>query len=209
MGKYEDLSGKRFGSLTVIELGGRYKPSGNIYWRCKCDCGNTTNTMGSWLRLGKSTSCGRCSTSKRAVERNYKHGGFGTRLYEIWRQMHRRCSGVGAKAYEDYGGRGISICEEWGNYEPFREWALLSGYKDNLTIDRIDNNGNYCPENCRWATAKQQANNRRSNHSVKYMGGTHTVSEWADILGLDQRELWQILNRNNWDMSQIAKKVVV
>lgn len=123
--------------------------------------------------------------------------------------MHRRCYGVGAKAYEDYGGRGISICEEWGNYEAFREWALLSGYKDNLTIDRIDNNGNYCPENCRWATAKQQANNRRSNHSVKYMGGTHTVSEWADILGLDQRELWQILNRNNWDMSQIAKKVVV
>lgn len=208
MGKLEDLSGKRFGSLTVIEFGGKYQPSGNVYWRCICDCGNITNTTGSSLRSGKSVSCGRCSASKRAAKRNYKHGGFGTRLYEIWRQIHRRCYGTRTKSYKNYGGRGISVCSEWRDYETFKKWAISTGYKENLTIDRIDVNGDYEPSNCRWATVKQQANNRRSNHLVKYNGEMHTVSEWADILCIDQRKLWQMLNRNDWDMAEAIKKGV-
>lgn len=195
----EDLSGKRFGSLTVLWLGGRYQ-GGNLYWRCECDCGNYTNTMGINLKNGKSVSCGRCEASKRATERNYKHGGFGTRLYEIWRQMHRRCYGEGTKAYPLYGGRGITVCEQWKEYEPFMEWALANGYEDGLTIDRINVDGNYCPANCRWATPKEQSNNRRSNRKVSYKGETHTVSEWADIYMVDQRKLWQRLNTRNWDL---------
>lgn len=204
MRKFEDLTGKKFGSLTVVEYGGQYKPSGNIYWRCKCECGNYTNTSGSSLRSGKSVSCGRCSASKRARERNYRHGDFGSRLYEIWRQMHRRCYGENTKAYKHYGGRGITICEEWKEYEKFREWAVSCGYNDSLTIDRIDVNRNYCPENCRWATAKQQANNRRSNHNIEYMGEIHTVSEWADIFGVKQTHLWKALSKNNWNLNELV-----
>lgn len=200
MGRYtEDLTGRRFGSLVVLGRGGTYS-SGNIYWRCLCDCGNYTNTAGTSLKTGRSVSCGRCSASKRATERNFKHGGFGTRLYEIWRQMHRRCYGENTKAYPLYGGRGITVCDEWKEYKSFEKWALENGYSDGLTIDRIDVNGNYCPDNCRWATVKQQANNRRSNHLVSYNGETHTVSEWADKYSVNQVKLWNRLNTRNWDL---------
>lgn len=208
MKKSSDLTGNRFGALVVVELGGKY-PSGNLYWRCKCDCGNYTNTTGSNLRAGKSISCGRCTASERATQRNYKHGGFGTRLYEIWRQMHRRCYGKNTKAYQDYGGRGITICEEWREFGPFKEWALANGYTENLTIDRIDVNGDYCPENCRWATMKQQANNRRSAHYVSYGDETHTVSEWADIYAVDQRKLWQRLNKKGWMLAPALESLGV
>lgn len=207
--KTEDLTGMRFGKLTVLCRGGQYKTSGNVFWRCVCDCGNETNTSGSLLRAGKSKSCGRCVSSERMTILNEKHGGFGTRLYEIWRQMHRRCYGENTKAYPHYGGRGITVCDEWQEFEPFREWALANGYDENLTIDRIDVNGDYCPENCRWATIKQQANNRRRAHYVSYSGETHTVSEWADIYSVDQRKLWQRLNKRDWDLGQALESMGV
>lgn len=207
----EDLTGQRFGKLTVIGIGGRYKSSGNLFWNCECDCGNTTHTTGYSLKTGKSVSCGRCSAAERATERNYKHGGFGTRLYEIWRQMHRRCYGQNTKAYKDYGDRGITVCNEWYEFEPFRIWAISNGYSDDLTIDRINVDGDYSPENCRWATKKQQANNRRNNHNIEYDGEVHTVSEWADILGIEQVVLRQKLIRCGWDIGTIkaAKKGAV
>ena len=198
-----DISGQKFNRLAAIKPVRKYK-SGNTIWLCRCDCGNFCEVEGSLLRRGKQKSCG-CYPSERMKQLNTKHNGFGTRLYEIWRQMHRRCYGENTKAYKDYGGRGISICKEWSEFGPFREWALSSGYRDDLTIDRINVNGDYCPENCRWATVKQQANNRRSNHKISFNEETHTISEWADILGVNQVWLWNRLSRADWD---IAKAVM-
>ena len=200
----EDLTGKRFGRLTVIGRGKTYS-SGNVCWTCICDCGNTTNSCGTNLRSGKSKSCGRCVCSERMAALNTKHSGFGTRLYEIWRQMHRRCYGRNTKAYKDYGGRGITICKDWQEYGPFEKWAMSHGYREDLTIDRIDVNGNYEPSNCRWATMKEQSNNRRNNRVVVYNGESHTVSEWADIYAVDQRKLWQRLNARDWDVGEALR----
>lgn len=202
-----DISGKTFNGLTAIKPIGKYK-SGNTIWLCKCECGNFCEVESHLLRSGKQKSCG-CYPSERMKIMNTKHNGFGTRLYEIWRQMNRRCYGKNTKAYKDYGGRGISICEEWHDFDTFRKWAFSSGYTDSLTIDRIDVNGNYCPENCRWATVKEQANNRRSCHFVEYQGENHTISEWADIYGINQVRLWDHLSRCNWDMGKALEHMKV
>lgn len=201
--KSPDLTGKKFNRLTVIKKDGQYK-SGNFKWLCLCDCGNYTHATSSQLKTGDIKSCG-CYIAENTAKRNTRHNGFGTRLYEIWRQMHRRCYGKNTKAYKDYGGRGITVCEEWKEFEPFRKWAMSHGYHEDLTIDRIDVNGNYEPSNCRWATVKQQANNRRSCHIVKYNGIEHTISEWADIYGVNQMKLWDRLNRNNWSLESALK----
>lgn len=193
-----DITGKKFNRLTAIRPDGKYK-SGNIKWLCRCECGNYVHATSYALIHEKAKSCG-CYASDRMVKYNTKHGGFGTRLYEIWRQMHRRCYGKNTKAYKDYGGRGITVCKEWREFESFEKWALFGGYQNDLTIDRIDVNGNYCPENCRWATVKEQSNNRRSCHFVKFNGETHTISEWADIYKVDQRKLYDRLSRYGWDI---------
>lgn len=198
--RINDISGQKFGRLTAIRPDGRY-PSGNIKWLCECECGNFTHTSVAALKKGQSTSCG-CYSSERMAAYNTKHGGFGTRLYEIWRQMHRRCYGTNTRAYPLYGGRGITVCEEWQEYGPFRDWALANGYTENLTIDRVDVNGNYTPLNCRWATMKEQANNKRNNHRITYSGETHTVSEWADIYGVNQVKLWDRLSRHDWNIGE-------
>lgn len=112
-----------------------------------------------------------------------KHGGYGTRLYSIWRNMIQRCENKKAVNYDRYGGIGVSVCDEWHIFVNFRDWALASGYSDSLTLDRKKSDGGYCPENCRWATMKTQQNNRRNNHLVTYNGETHTLSEWAEKLG--------------------------
>lgn len=199
-----DISGQKFNSLTAIKPVRKYK-SGNTIWLCECDCGNFCEVEGSILRRGKQISCG-CYPSERMKKMNTKHNGFGTRLYEIWRQMHRRCYGKNTKAYKHYGGRGITICKEWHEYEMFRDWAMQNGYSESLTIDRIDVNDNYCPENCRWATAKEQANNKRNNRRVRFEDEIHTVSEWADIFGVKQTHLWGALSRNGWDIEELKER---
>lgn len=198
MGRMIDITGQKFNRLTAIKPVGRYN-SGNVLWLCKCECGKTCEVESYLLRSGKQISCG-CYPSERMAEMNTKHGGFGTRLYEIWRKMFRRCYGVNVACYSDYGGRGISVCDEWVDFSVFREWAMSHGYDDALTIDRIDVNGNYEPANCRWATAKQQANNRRNNHYVEYNGEKKTVSEWADGFRVDQRNLYYWLSKNDWNL---------
>ncbi len=202
-----DISGQKFGRLTAIKPDGRYS-SGNIKWLCLCDCGKYTHSDSSKLIKGGVKSCG-CYASERMTKINTKHNGFGTRLYEIWRQMHRRCYGENTKSYKHYGGRGISVCEEWKEFETFKEWALKNGYSEDLTIDRIDVDGNYCPENCRWATMKEQANNKRNNHFVVCFGERKTISEWADIYGVNQVKLWDRLSRHNWNLESALRALVV
>ena len=205
--KTEDLTGQRFGKLTVIGRDGTY-PSGNVRWLCRCDCGRYTHSTGCYLKSGKVKGC-KCVLSERMTRLNTKHGGFGTRLYEIWRQMHRRCYGTKTKSYPNYGGRGITICDEWREFEPFRDWALANGYAEDLTIDRIDVNGNYNPENCRWTTDKEQANNKRNNHFLEFNGEKHTVSEWADRYGVEQRKLFARLQYRDWDLKSALESLGV
>ena len=120
------------------------------------------------------------------------------RLYRIWANMRTRCNNPNFTKYADYGGRGITVCKEWGTFEPFRAWAVLNGYKENLTLDRIDNNGNYCPENCRWATQKEQCNNKRNNHTLTHNGETLTISEWAQRLNVNYFSLHDRITKLGW-----------
>ena len=126
---------------------------------------------------------------------NYRHGMRYTRLYNIWRSMNQRCRNPKSYNYERYGGRGITVCEEWHQFIPFRDWAMKNGYADNLTIDRKDTNGNYEPGNCRWATPKEQANNKRSNRHIELDGVSHTLAEWEGITGIKLNTIWARLDR--------------
>lgn len=183
----EDISGKKYGFLTAIKFSHyRKTPSRKtIYWEYKCDCGNFIIRAKGDVSKGNIVSCG-CKTKELHNIKIKIHGLSNTSLYDVHRLMLRRCFNKKIKAYKNYGGRGITVCEEWKNdFMAFYNWAISNGYKEGLTIDRIDVNGNYEPNNCRWVTREEQANNKRNNHYIFYKGEKHTLADWCKILKLN------------------------
>lgn len=204
----EDLTGKRFGMLTVISKScNRNK---NVYWNCQCDCGNAIEVKTAELNRGTTISCG-CYSKKRFVEENTKHNKSNTRLYKIWYGMKRRCYDKRMKSYKRYGGRGIKICDEWLNdFMNFYDWAIKNGYNDNLSIDRKDNDGDYKPSNCRWATDLTQARNHQNTICLELFGYEKPLAEWNDIAGVSYSRSYQRYKRglrvfDDEDLKKIKK----
>lgn len=176
--KIEDISGQKFGRLTAIKFAGINKAKQTL-WECRCDCGNTIIAHKQNLKNGHTKSCG-CYNIDVASERTKTHGETKLRIYTIWHDMLLRCYSKKHLSYDLYGGRGITVCKEWkDSYEAFRDWAYNNGYAENLSIDRKDVNGNYCPENCRWANNITQANNTRRNRMITINGETDTLANWC------------------------------
>lgn len=187
--KAAEIAGQRFTRLLAIERVGR-TPNGQAAWRCICDCGNEITATAGNLVSGNTKSCG-CWKHDVAVSNKYgvTHGlsmlSDGSKvnpLYHVWKGMHRRCYSENDEKYPIYGARGIRVCERWHSLENFLE--DMSPRPEGTTLDRKDVNGDYSPDNCRWATAKQQANNTRTNRQVTLRGETHTLMEWAEKLGM-------------------------
>ena len=186
MSKRIDRTGMVYGRLTVLEVA--YVKNATVYWKCKCECGNEVVVKGGNLQSGNTTSCGCLGIANRQRQmdvftaKNKTHGHGHTRLSRIWYHMKERCNNPNSKDYDLYGGRGISVCDEWNGsdgFQAFYQWSMENGYDDNLSIDRIDTDGNYEPGNCQWSNDVEQANNRRSNRMLTINGKTQTFAEWC------------------------------
>lgn len=204
MKKIDSVSiGDRFNRLTIIDK------INTEYVRCKCDCGNIKDIRVYSLLDGSSQSCGclqREKASKVGYKTLFKHGKTKTRLFKEWASMRQRCHNIADKKYKYYGGKGIKVCNEWSKFISFEKWALSNGYNDNLTIDRINFNGDYCPKNCRWVDMTVQNNNKSNNILIEIDGKTKTLSQWCKTYDFDYKLAWgrysrgkrgkEIFNRN-------------
>lgn len=208
----QDLTGKRFGRLTCIKIVGRdsqYRRK----WLCTCTCGNETIVIASSLKNGLTKSCGCLGRERRSMV-NTTHAhlvGKRTntpRLYSIWRNMKQRCLNPNASKFENYGGRGIQVCEEWLEYASFHNWAINNGYEENLTLDRKECDGNYEPANCRWVSYSAQNSNKRDNRLIEFNGDKKTLMEWSRILGIKYSTLNARLNQYYWTVEKAFNKPV-
>jgi len=192
MPSFIDLTSKKYNRLLVLQ---RYEKEGKkVYWLCKCDCGNEFIARGDNLKNGEIQSCG---CLHRDVMRNIKtsHNQSRTKLHYVWNTILQRCENPNDKKAKDYLGRGITVCPEWHDYIKFAQWAKDNGYKEGLSIERINNDKGYSPENCKWATAIEQANNMRSNRRIEYNGETKTLAQWARLYNINYFTLRNRLER--------------
>lgn len=209
MSNFVDLTGKKFDRLTVLKLHHKkqgYSKNGTkngsrYYYECLCDCGNKIIVRSDHLKRYLVRSCG-CFALESKIKCNTTHGQSKTRLYSIWECMKRRCYEIKNNRYKYYGGKGITVCQDWLDFENFYNWSINNGYKKNLTIDRINVNGNYEPQNCRWVTAKIQARNTSQNRFFTYNGETHCIAEWAEITGINYYKLYARLIRRKWSIDK-------
>lgn len=192
------LAGKRFGRLVALYPNGR-DHKGHVIWHCRCDCGNECDVPSRYLTGRNTTSCG-CYGREQQRKAVTIHGDSYTRLYRVYSGMLKRCRTPNTHEYENYGGRGVTVCEEWQSYEGFRDWAMANGYDPDAkhgkcTLDRIDTNKGYSPDNCRWVSMKTQERNKRNNVNITYKGETHCITEWAEIVGLKSHTIRDRLKR--------------
>jgi len=189
----------RFGRLIPISIVGRDKWK-NIIWKCKCDCGNFVERPITLLKKGHTKSCG-CLRKEKFHKLIYKHGLRRTKIYRVWASMIQRCNNLKGTGYKNYGGRGIKIYEKWTNFKFFFK-DMGEGYKENLEIDRINNNGNYEPNNCRWITKKENLNNKRTNHLIKYKNKTKNLKQWSEELGIKYTTLQSRIITYGWKVER-------
>jgi len=187
--------------LTVIELS--HTKSRKSYWKCLCDCGNYKIVRSDSLKDGSTKSCS-CLNYK---PKQIKHGLHGTKLYQVWASMKYRCNNINDSHYHLYGGRGITYCKDWEDYLPFHEWAMINGYKEGLTIDRINNDGNYEPSNCRWISHSKQQLNKNNNRIITYESKSMTISQWANELGVTFNLLYGRLNKYGNNLGEVIKSL--
>lgn len=201
-GHKSDLAGQQFGKLTALRIDNS-KPTGSgFYWICQCNCGNKKSIRMDALVAGRTKSCGCIPTGK------IKHGQSRSKLYSVWIGIKMRCYNPHEPAYRHYGKRGIQMCEEWRNsFQPFFDWAIEHGYSEGLSIDRIDNNGNYEPTNCRWVTQKEQNSNKRDTVFISWNGMTLSMREWSDITGINIRTI-NYRYRAGWPSDRIFTEAV-
>lgn len=203
--------GDKYGRLTVIERLDNYiSPQGepSSKWKCLCECGNTVDVLGVLLLKGTTKSCG-CLRREKSKNLHYIHGSREDRLYDVWVAMNARCYNLSNKDYIYYGGRGIKVCEDWTHdYTAFKDWAYKNGFSALLSgkqcsLDRIDVNKDYSPENCRWVDMKTQCNNKRNNRLIEYNGQTYTIPQWASMLGLSEGTLRQRIDKLKYSILSI------
>jgi len=195
--KLKDITGNKYSKLTVIEhLGVRGRRT--HYWKCQCDCGKIIETSGDNLKRGKSKSCGCIS---KECSWNKTHGMSKTSEYTIWNSMKMRCVNSNSEAYSYYGGRGIKVCQRWmDSFENFYE--DMGKRPDGMSIDRIDVNGDYCPENCRWTTNEEQSRNKRDNVYIEYDGKTKILSDWAKEINISVQSLYNRLTKYGYSVEE-------
>lgn len=198
-----DLTGQVFGRLTVIQEAG-VDTRGEKLWMCKCECGNIVNVLSSNLRTGHTKSCG-CRRSDKGTG-NYRHGMYGTSLYKIWSNMIQRCNNPESTYYHRYGARGISVTPRWLKFENF--YKDMGENPKGYCLERIDNNGDYSLENCKWVSPKEQARNRETSVDITYDGRTQCVSAWEEELGFKHGTLWMRLYQYNWPLEKAMTEPV-
>lgn len=212
-----EMTGYKIGHITVIRREG--SKNGQSTWLCKCSCGKTFVQYGGALRNGKVISCGHIyadKTERQKIAHNSiaktKHGDCSSRLYFVWLDMRRRCDSPNDISYKNYGARGIKVCDEWSSdYVAFKEWAINAGYNPNAkrgecTLDRIDPNGDYSPDNCRWVSMNVQSNNRRNSYTITWNGETHTSKEWESITGIPRGTIYTRY-KSGWPIDKIFSKI--
>ncbi len=201
--KTRDIAGQKFGNLTAVRFDHRdeHTVGGQHYWLFRCDCGNEIVLRKSAVTSGNTKRCF-CCAAQRSAEASTVHGGVGTRLYREWAGIVQRCTNPKDTSWGRYGAKGVTVCNEWRSFPAFRKWAYANGYNDSLTIDRVNPNGNYDPSNCRWASVREQANNKQGTLWIEYSGERLQLSYWADRLGINYHTLYDRLYLHGWSVEK-------